>query len=102
MLHLPAPQVSVSTQPVEPLIDAAATNLITKLLRGEDAPKLTAAQVEAYLKEHGRTAASLLAAFRASGDQKLLEEAMEKRAKAMRSREPPFLLPRPHRERGLG
>jgi tetratricopeptide (TPR) repeat protein len=41
-------------------------------------PKLTAAQVESYLKENGRSAASLLAAFRATDDQTLLQAAMQK------------------------
>ena len=41
-------------------------------------PKLTREQVEAYLKTNGRDAASLLAAFRTSGDHALLKEAMEK------------------------
>jgi hypothetical protein len=40
--------------------------------------KLTAVQAEAYLKEHRRSAASLLAAFRTSGDPGLLQEAMQK------------------------
>jgi tetratricopeptide (TPR) repeat protein len=39
---------------------------------------LTAAQLEAYLKTNGRSAASLLAAFRTSQNQLLLEEAMQK------------------------
>jgi tetratricopeptide (TPR) repeat protein len=38
---------------------------------------LTAAQVESYLKENGRSAASLLAAFRTTGDQALLQEALQ-------------------------
>jgi hypothetical protein len=41
-------------------------------------PMLTAAQVEAYLKANGRTASSLLAAYRTSNDPALLKEAMEK------------------------
>jgi RNA polymerase sigma factor (sigma-70 family) len=41
-------------------------------------PMLTAAQVEAYLKANGRTASSLLAAYRTSDDPALLKEAMEK------------------------
>jgi hypothetical protein len=39
---------------------------------------LTAGQVESYLKENQRSAASLLAAFRTTGEQALLEEAMQK------------------------
>ena len=41
-------------------------------------PKLTAAQLEPYLNANRRSAASLLAAFRTSGDPALLEEAMQK------------------------
>jgi DNA-directed RNA polymerase sigma subunit (sigma70/sigma32) len=42
------------------------------------APKLTAGQVESYLKENQRSAASLLAAYRTTDDQTLLDEAMRK------------------------
>ena len=73
-LSLPAPKVQA--QAPSPL--AASTDLIAKLQRGEKAPLLTTAQAEKYLKENGRNAASLLAAFRASGDQQLLNEAIEK------------------------
>jgi hypothetical protein len=45
---------------------------------GEKAPMLTPAQAESYLNDNHRNAASLLAAFRASGDRKLLEEATSK------------------------
>jgi len=38
---------------------------------------LTHEQVEAYLKANGRTAANLLAAFQASGDPALMQEAMK-------------------------
>lgn len=40
-------------------------------------PKLTAEQVQAYLKANGRQASSLLAAYRTSGDPALLQEAMQ-------------------------
>jgi hypothetical protein len=40
--------------------------------------KLTLGQVEPYLQAHGRNAASLLAAFRTTGDPALLKEAIEK------------------------
>lgn len=53
------------------------TNLYGRLLNGEEV-KLTAAQVEAYLKANRTNAASLLAAYRTSGDPALLQEAMEK------------------------
>jgi hypothetical protein len=41
-------------------------------------PRLTAGQVEAYLKANGRKASSLLAAYRTSGDPAFLNDAMEK------------------------
>ncbi len=41
-------------------------------------PTLTPAQVKKYLDAHERNAASLLAAFRTTGDSKLLAEALEK------------------------
>jgi RNA polymerase sigma factor (sigma-70 family) len=44
----------------------------------ENPPKLTASQLEGYLKAHGRDAASLLAAFRVTHDPALLAEAMQK------------------------
>jgi tetratricopeptide (TPR) repeat protein len=48
------------------------------LLKEDKAPTLTHEQVEAYLKANGRNANNLLAAFQASGDPALLQEAMEK------------------------
>lgn len=72
--RLPAPRVSVVTT-------AAAvppTNALARMLMGGDAPKLTAQQVESYLKDNQRNATSLLAAFRSTGDAALLQEAMEK------------------------
>jgi RNA polymerase sigma factor (sigma-70 family) len=44
----------------------------------ETKERLSAAQVEAYLSENRRSAASLLAAFRTTRDEALLEEAMQK------------------------
>ncbi|HEY3855468.1 MAG TPA: RNA polymerase sigma factor [Verrucomicrobiae bacterium] len=42
------------------------------------APKLTPVQLEKYLASHGRNVDSLLAAFRTTGDPKLLAEALQK------------------------
>ena len=50
------------------------TNLMARLLKGET-PKLTRERIESYLKENRRSAASLLAIFRATGDSALLREA---------------------------
>lgn len=72
-LHLTAPSMHVTLQTNAPL---ANTNLYVRLLKGETV-KLTADQVAAYLKANGTNAASLLAAYRTSGDSALLQEAME-------------------------
>ena len=74
-LNLPAPRIQVRTPSYS---DIDATNLIARLNRGEKAPTLTPVQAEKFVNENHRTAASLLAAFRATGDQKLLKEATEK------------------------
>jgi hypothetical protein len=73
--RLPAP-------PVQPTATASAapeelrrTNLVSRIQKGV---QLTAKQVEPYLRAHGRNAASLLAAYRTTGDPALLEEAMQK------------------------
>ena len=75
--HLPAPFMHVTAQPkATPAEDLPATNLYVRFK--DEEPKLTAEQVEAYLKANGRKASSLLAAYRTSGDPALLKEAMEK------------------------
>ena len=77
MLRLPAPHLQVSA-PAEPPADGLpTTSLIAKFLKDGVAPKLTHEQIEAYLKANGRTAANLLAAFQASGDPALMQEAMK-------------------------
>ena len=77
--RLPAPRMRVTAPPAENTTeDSSSTNLIAQLLRGNQAPRLTAGQIESYLSENQRSAASLLAAFRTTGDQALLEEAMQK------------------------
>ncbi len=74
--HLPAPRIQNSTEPTE---EPQPTNRLTaRLALGGDAPKLTAEQIGKYLKENNRNAASLIAAFRATGDKALLHEALEK------------------------
>ena len=52
------------------------TNLFSRYTNGE--PKLTAAQVDAFLKAYRTNATCLLAAYRTSGDTNLLKSAMEK------------------------
>ncbi len=74
--RLPAPPMAPSTQPEASAPEnLRSTNLYARL---KDPPKLSAEQVEAYLKAYGRKASSLLAAYRTSGDKALLREAMEK------------------------
>jgi len=74
--HLPAPPFQSSATEVSPADDLQSSNLL-RLLKGEK-PKLTSEQIEAYLKENRRNAASLLAIFRATGDKSFLKEAEEK------------------------
>ena len=74
--RLPAPPMHVTTSTNALVGDLQPTNLYTRFK--DKAPKLTAEQVEAYLKANGRKASSLLAAYRTSGDPALLKEAMGK------------------------
>jgi tetratricopeptide (TPR) repeat protein len=83
MAQLSAPPTQFAAPPALPSTEPASnglqsSNLIAQLFNGGNAPKLTHEQVEAYLKANGRNAANLIAAFQASGDQTLLQEAMEK------------------------
>ena len=79
--------VQVSRSPV-PAVGARATSAAAPAESPEQdgvpvwlankTSKLTAGQVEPYLKVHERNAASLLAAFRSTDDPELLEEAMQR------------------------
>jgi len=72
--RMPAPAVQAVAR-----VDAAfPTNLIAQMLKSGKAPKLTSRQVEPYLKENQRNAASLLAAYRTTGDPALLQEAAQR------------------------
>ncbi len=73
--RLPAPPLQVASPTPTVTEGLEATNLFARF--GEDPPKLTTQQVEAYLKATGRKAPFLLAAYRTSGDPALLEEAMQ-------------------------
>jgi tetratricopeptide (TPR) repeat protein len=82
--QLAAQAVMVAPRPVPTAMMAVAptnmlqtTNLYDRLLK-DKLIKLTREQAEAYLKANGRTATTLLAAFRTSGDAELLQEAMQK------------------------
>jgi RNA polymerase sigma factor (sigma-70 family) len=77
-LNLPAPPVRIAPAPAGSVPDFRSRDLIARMQFGERAPTLTWEQAESYLKENHRSAASLLAAFRATGDSKLLAEAAEK------------------------
>jgi RNA polymerase sigma factor (sigma-70 family) len=81
-LSLPAPGMRATA-----LADKAAmeelrpTNMIAhlhQLQKGDQLPKLTTAQVASYLKQNSHSAASLLAAFRVTGDHTFLQEALQK------------------------
>ena len=59
-------------------VNAGSTNLLTRLLNGDEAFKLNLPQVESFLRDNRRSAESLLAAFRATDNPALLREALEK------------------------
>jgi len=71
--RLPAPRIQVASPPEE---DLRSTNLYERFK--DKQLKLAVEQVESYLKANGRNAASLLAAYRTTGDSALLDEAMQK------------------------
>ncbi|MGA2138949.1 MAG: sigma-70 family RNA polymerase sigma factor [Verrucomicrobiia bacterium] len=76
--RLPAPPMQVTNPPSALATeDLQPTNLYL-YARLDKPPKLTAEQVESYLKANRRNAASLLAAYRTTGNPALLEEAMQK------------------------
>jgi len=72
---LPAPALAPAAPTAPPVEIAQPVNLYALVTNGT---KLTAAQLESYLKANQRSAASLLAGFRTSGDVSLLAEAMQK------------------------
>jgi RNA polymerase sigma factor (sigma-70 family) len=77
--RLPAPRLPVSAPAAEPVVDTLRpTNLIARLLNGDDLYRLNLQQVESFLQDNRRSPASLLAAFRATEDPALLQEALEK------------------------
>jgi RNA polymerase sigma factor (sigma-70 family) len=77
--RLPTPPVRATVPPTEPASDRlSGTNLIAQILKSDKAPQLTLEQVETYLRENRRSVSSLLAAFRATSDETLLQEAIEK------------------------
>jgi RNA polymerase sigma factor (sigma-70 family) len=73
--RLPAPRVRTSAA-TEAAEQSRATNLYGRLK--DYNAKLSLSQVAAYLDANQRSAASLLAAYRSTGDPALLEEAMQR------------------------
>jgi RNA polymerase sigma factor (sigma-70 family) len=74
--RLPAPALQTALAPADTQTDLQGTNLYDRF-KGEE-HKLTAAQLEAYLKANHRNVSSLLAAYRTSHDPAFLAEAMQK------------------------
>ena len=72
--RLPAPTIPTTASTAAPLENLQFTNLYARFK--DKQPKLTAEQFEPYLQANRRNAASLLAAYRTTGDAALLAEAM--------------------------
>jgi len=73
--RLPAPAMQFASDPNAPAADTLQSTNLYNRLKDKDL-KLTAQQLEAYLGANGRSAASLLAAYRTAKDPALLAEAM--------------------------
>jgi RNA polymerase sigma factor (sigma-70 family) len=71
--RLPPPALRTSSPPPE---EASATSLYSRITNYQ--ATLKPSQVESYLSRNGRSAASLLAAYRTTRDTNLLAEAMQK------------------------
>ena len=76
--RLPAPRTEFTPAPADSPADVPPTNALARLLHNQEMVRLTREQVEPYLAANRRNAGSLLAAFRATGDTNLLQEATEK------------------------
>jgi len=77
--RLPAPQVQLAAAAATNAVAMAGPGMTNWYGRLKDRQiNLTRDQAEAFLNANGRNAANLLAAFRTSGDVKLLKEAEEK------------------------
>jgi hypothetical protein len=74
--HLPAP--SPSPTPETPQPEPEPANAVARFRKGLVPGHLTLAQVQPYLDANRRSAGSLVAAFWATGDRGLLQEAKEK------------------------
>lgn len=73
--RLPAPAMQFANDPNATVTDTLQSTNLYNRLKDKDL-KLTAQQLEAYLGANGRSAASLLAAYRTAKDPALLAEAM--------------------------
>jgi tetratricopeptide (TPR) repeat protein len=85
--RLPAPALQFAAAPVErPPDKTPGTNLFAGFpgLKAKAPNRLSAGKLEAYLKEKGRSAASLLTAYRTTGDPALLQEAVQRFGKEPR------------------
>jgi hypothetical protein len=75
----PAPPLANGPLASEPAADELrSTNLIARLMKDGEAPKLTPEQIDAYVTANRRNVESLLGAFYVSGDKMFLKEAREK------------------------
>jgi RNA polymerase sigma factor (sigma-70 family) len=73
------PMITVPPVAANPVrTSPSSTNWITRMVQGNAEPTISTEQAEAYLQEFGRTASSLLAAFRTTRDLRFLEEAKQK------------------------
>lgn len=77
--RFPVPNAWAAARPSEPLSeDLHLPSLYTRLLKDGKSAVLTIEGVQPYLEANGRNAASLVAAFRATGDPTLLQEALQR------------------------
>ena len=75
--RLPAPPIQAAAQDPAGTESLSITSLYARLMT-QNPVTLTAQQIQPYLDANHRSAASLLAGFRTTGDAALLEEAMQK------------------------
>lgn len=79
MPRLPAPQMRATAQTAElSTEELESKHRIAQLLKEDEPRRMTVEQIKPYLEQNRRSAASLLTAFRATGDPALLQEALEK------------------------
>ena len=77
--RLPAPRMPARASPIEAQpAEPPPTNLLAHLLKDGQELRLSPKQLDAYLGRNGRSAESLLAAYRLTGDAGFLREAEEK------------------------